>query len=381
MIGLDGVSAQALSDTIGAIYDCALDPENWREAVRRIALLCDSPRGTLGISDLKTRYANRLYDYGYPADFWQDYLPLASSHPMLPELHLMPVGGVTTIAASCGDGEFYSSRIFKDVLERRGYNDFVGLLALRTGSRIGFLTCGRNDREPRYSQFEIDLLKLLSPHVCRTMIISDALDLRTLRSEMLEVTLSGLNAGVFLVAGDCRVVYMNMAAERQIKTGNTLRIVNHRLSPIEPQSEAMLTTTLAAAINNESETPAEGHSLALPERGGTGLIATILPLERGRRGNKLGPFEAAAAIFVQAPSEAPPVPGKAFAKLFGLTGSELRVVLALSQGLGGKEAADMFGISEATVRTHLQNIFSKTGTGKQTELVQLFRNSAPPVKG
>jgi hypothetical protein len=27
VIGLDGVSAQALSDTIGWIYDCALDPQ------------------------------------------------------------------------------------------------------------------------------------------------------------------------------------------------------------------------------------------------------------------------------------------------------------------------------------------------------------------
>ena len=27
MIGLDGVSAEALPDTIGAIYDCALDPQ------------------------------------------------------------------------------------------------------------------------------------------------------------------------------------------------------------------------------------------------------------------------------------------------------------------------------------------------------------------
>jgi len=38
------------------------------------------------------------------------------------------------------------------------------------------------------------------------------------------------------------------------------------------------------------------------------------------------------------------------------------VLLALAQGLGGKEAADMLGISEPTVRSHLQHIFSKTNT-------------------
>ena len=44
MIGLDGVSAQALSDTIGAVYDCALDPQLRLATCRRIdrLLLHDS---------------------------------------------------------------------------------------------------------------------------------------------------------------------------------------------------------------------------------------------------------------------------------------------------------------------------------------------------
>ena len=42
MIGLDGVSAQALSDTIGAVYDCALDPQLRLATCRRIAHLRES---------------------------------------------------------------------------------------------------------------------------------------------------------------------------------------------------------------------------------------------------------------------------------------------------------------------------------------------------
>lgn len=42
MIGLDGVSAQALSDTIGAVYDCALDPQLRLATCRRIARLRES---------------------------------------------------------------------------------------------------------------------------------------------------------------------------------------------------------------------------------------------------------------------------------------------------------------------------------------------------
>jgi len=57
------------------------------------------------------------------------------------------------------------------------------------------------------------------------------------------------------------------------------------------------------------------------------------------------------------------------------------VLLALAQGLGGKEAADMLGISEPTVRSHLQHIFSKTNTPRQADLLRLLQNSTPPVRG
>jgi DNA-binding CsgD family transcriptional regulator len=40
----------------------------------------------------------------------------------------------------------------------------------------------------------------------------------------------------------------------------------------------------------------------------------------------------------------------------------------------------MLGISEVTVRTHLQHIYAKTGTSKQTELLNLVRNAIPPLK-
>ncbi|TIR37685.1 MAG: helix-turn-helix transcriptional regulator, partial [Mesorhizobium sp.] len=79
--------------------------------------------------------------------------------------------------------------------------------------------------------------------------------------------------------------------------------------------------------------------------------------------------------------QSPLMPGEAFARLYKLTGGELRVLLALAQGLSGKEAADMLGISEPTVRTHLQHIFCKTDTPRQSDLLRLLQNSTPAIRG
>jgi DNA-binding CsgD family transcriptional regulator len=40
----------------------------------------------------------------------------------------------------------------------------------------------------------------------------------------------------------------------------------------------------------------------------------------------------------------------------------------------------MLGIGETTAKTHLQHIYAKTGTSKQTELMHLFMSSTPPIK-
>ena len=277
--------------------------------------------------------------------------------------------------------ELLESRFFRDVLKPFGLLDIIWFPALRTGGRMASMHASRSETAPYYQQREISLFKLLSPHVCRALAISDALDIRALRSEMLERTLDGLVAGVFLTARDGRVVYMNAAAERQIKTGNSIRIVNNRIFPTDPAARAALSKAIDEAARDDIDKDTSEHSLAIPDvDGGPGYVATLLPVDRGQRRAIIAPFAASVAVFTKDPVQAPLMPGEAFARLYKLTGGELRVLLALAQGLGGKEAADMLGISEPTVRTHLQHIFSKTDTSRQADLLRLFQNSTPPIR-
>ena len=75
---------------------------------------------------------------------------------------------------------------------------------------------------------------------------------------------------------------------------------------------------------------------------------------------------------------APPL--SAFAELYGLTATETRVLDHLARGRTPQEAADVLGVGLTTVKTHLQKLFAKTGTGRQTELVQLLARSTPPLR-
>lgn len=60
------------------------------------------------------------------------------------------------------------------------------------------------------------------------------------------------------------------------------------------------------------------------------------------------------------------------AQSFRLTPAEVRLCLALAEGLTLTEAAERLGITRATVRDRLKTVFHKTGTNRQAELVSLL---------
>ena len=378
MIGLDGISAQALSDTIGAIYDCALDPQLWPAACRQIADLSESTAGGICVHDTRHVHNDQLFVFGYKPEFLVKFGEHYAQSPMAAADVVSDIGDVRALSM-----ELYAlleSRFSREVLTPFGLQDIIWFPALRTGSRMASLHASRSESAPHYQGREISLFSLLSPHVCRTLAISDALDIRVLQSEMLERTLDGLLSGVFLTARDGRVVYMNAAAERQVRSGSSIRIVNNQILPSDLQARTALADAIEEASRDDIDRSAREHSVALPGTGDAGFIATVMSVDRGQRRGVLAPFAASVAVFTKEPSQVPLMPGEAFARLYNLTGGELRVLLGLAQGLNATEAAEMLGVSEPTVRSHLQRMFSKTDTTRQEELLRLLRNATPQVR-
>ncbi|WP_439271787.1 response regulator [Pseudochrobactrum sp. HB0163] len=90
------------------------------------------------------------------------------------------------------------------------------------------------------------------------------------------------------------------------------------------------------------------------------LLATIeARLRQIRRIRSARPLRSAAPNFTK------------FSEVYGLTPAELRITQALAQGSKLTQIATDLGVSRSTVAFHMRNIFQKTETGRQTELVAL----------
>jgi DNA-binding CsgD family transcriptional regulator len=67
-------------------------------------------------------------------------------------------------------------------------------------------------------------------------------------------------------------------------------------------------------------------------------------------------------------------------KLYGLTAGEVRVLAAVAEKSGVASMAAALGISQATVKTHLQNLFAKTGVRRQADLLKLLTEHAAALQ-
>jgi DNA-binding CsgD family transcriptional regulator/PAS domain-containing protein len=376
------IPVEAFSKVVEAIYDCTFDPSRWQETVGMIAELCRSHYAFLGIIDLENQRNELTFHVGYDEYYQQLFENMyGAMSPYFGALQLLPVGVVATRAMVLDEHKCLETRFYQEWIRPQGICDAIGFNALKTKRRVALWAAHRLESEGRYGYADIQVLSRFAPHVCRSVEISDALNLRNIRSKALEMTLEALAFGVYLVDRQGRILFMNSAGDRQVRTSHALRIGKSRLVPIDRVAHAKLTEAIAAATADEAETRPGGiTTFALPGEENVGLVATILPLTRGERRDLCVTSGAAAVVFVQDPVAETFFSGEGFAELYGLTASELRVLLAMSPGLGVHEAAEVLGIGESTAKTHLQHIHAKTGTSKQTELMHLFASCAMPVQ-
>lgn len=370
-----------LSEVIGSIYDCALEPDRWPAALKQVCELCDVPFAFVLAHDVERNQAGRVFHHGGRPEWLMQYCGKYSAiNPLFSATWLRPIGEVYTPTDLLAHEEWFESRFFKEFMRPSGINDFVGLMGLRSGGRAVWFTAAKVGPASHFSDVETEPFRLFSPHICRTIKISHALDLRALRSDSLEAALDALTTGVFLLDSNGKVMHANRFGEKLARTGGALRLTRNTLMPTDARAGVTLARTLSDKGSFDDQGIASLHSIALPSEGREGLIATVLPVGEGERSNLLSPWSARWAVFVQEPGITPQIPGEAFARLYGLTGGELRTILAIAPGLGVSEAAELLGLTEGTVRTHLHRAFDKTGTTRQAELIKLMLSASPPVR-
>src|SRR5262249_28749463 len=188
----------------------------------------------------------------------------------------------------------------------------------------------------------------------------------------------GFSAGMFLVDASGRIVHANASGRAQLDERSVVRAAGGKLAAIDPKANQELSQTLALANGGDAAVGVKGIAVPLTARDGDDDVADVLPLTSGERRRAGAGHAAVAALFVRKAELDAPSPPEAIARTYKLTPTELRVLLAVVQLDGVPEVADALGVEKTTVKTHLQRLFAKTDTNRQSDLVKLVAGFANP---
>jgi DNA-binding CsgD family transcriptional regulator len=175
--------------------------------------------------------------------------------------------------------------------------------------------------------------------------------------------LIGIAVLILDAAGYC--IDANEAADRLLAATRLIRIRRGILVIHDKDTCRLVATAVQAAAPSSYALVVPATMVALTLEGNRHFAAQVISLSGS------GPTGGIAALLLQEVGKLQPLPGEILVKLYGFTPTEARLVALLAQDFSLKDAATIMSIARTTAKTHLQRVFSKTGTNRQPQLVRL----------
>lgn len=188
-----------------------------------------------------------------------------------------------------------------------------------------------------------------------------------------------LPMGVILVSAEGRVLMINRKAREiaamkdgfEVEQDGTFRTSR----PSETKALLKLVENTATATKGDPEGEF-AFSLSRPSLKQP-LLLLVSPVGGANSGDdRVG----GAAIFISDPEDAIEISPEVLSHLYELTAAESRLLKGLCQGKRIETLGEELGITVNTVRHHLKQVFRKTGTQRQSELIKLVLTGPAAIR-
>lgn len=360
-------SESDLASLIGVIYEAGMDFSLWPYLLGRIALAFDAPSAGMARQG-ETPSECWGFSSGVEPDYERKYLDYYHNvNPVWQRASSTPAGTVQTDTMVIPRSELSQTEFFNDFLAPQRMESMLNAVVLMEQGRQTIVSVRRHRQ---FETDDVDLYKLLAPHLQRAVQINIKLARAELKHQASVETLNHLEEGILFVDLNARIMFANKAAETFFATRD-LWLHKERLHA----GSAAETARLHAAIVKCAGTGIahrRSDFVSLTREAGKSplsLLIAPLPMEIPISPGALQPM---AVIFVNDPDKANKPTAVQLREKFKMTPAEAGFAVEILKGDGIQAAADRLLISRATARTHLARIFDKTGTRRQAELVRVL---------
>ena len=367
------------SEVIGTIYDCAVDPRCWPTAIEQVGELVGGVNGVIMVIDTEGNQSRFYADWNVDRALMKSYSEkYHAENPLDEGFRRFDVEEPYNVPMVIEPQKWLASRIYRELGEPNGWLDSLGVTLLKTPSRLGSLSIARHRDAGFAGARELEIMRVLAPHLRRSISIADLIEMRELTVRTFEDSFEALRVPVILVDDSAGIVHANGAALDLFAKGDPLRSERGKLRSCASDASRRL----EAVIRGSAQPATRGEPLVqvvyIPMADGSPAFAHVLPLHSGTARGRIEP-RAVAGVFVTLASDPSRLPLQAWAAAFGLTQAEVRVLELLIEGHSIAEVAARLGIAATTARTHLARLMEKTGVSRQSELVRLSMQLLSPL--
>jgi DNA-binding CsgD family transcriptional regulator len=370
---------ETLLAIVGEIYQAALDASHWGDLLPCLTEYAGGRRGMLGITPRDDRVAVLSRHCGFDERHVQRWTDEFGMRDLWYEQHGPRPAG--TVLAR--DPDLYarvrSIDIYLETYVPMKMDDFIVSVIAADAATMGFLSVWRSREEGGFSQRDLRTMQVLAPHLCRSAAIHERFG--RLRDAGGESALRALPFGVIGLDRFARIAYANEAGERALRGG--LSATDRRLGCRDASARSALHAAVARAIATSEQHGCDGGSLLrvprdFPARPLQLLVAPVMRRAGELRFGFAG--EVAALVIVTDPDATPTPTAEALRQLFALTPALSRLAAALAAGKTLAEHADEAQITVGTARTQLKELFARTSTSRQAELVRVLLTSVAALR-
>ena len=271
---------QQLSDLIGVVYDAAIDPSRWEDAIAGAAQFVGGTGAGLFCKDVGVPHASIPHRVGFqtplPVALFQQIYPAAQGH-FLGDLE-QPIA--TTDLMSFG--ELAESELYRQWAEPQGLVDFLSAVVDRTTISTAIFGVFRHRRNGVVDDHARRQMSLIAPHIRRAVLIGRMFEFKAAEVATFVDTFDGLGAGMYLVDAAGRLIHANAAGNAILGASDILNSVGGRLVASDAHIDRTLRDVFAAAGQGDAALGTKGIAVPLIGKDGERYIAHALPLTSGR---------------------------------------------------------------------------------------------------
>ncbi|HKX88900.1 MAG TPA: helix-turn-helix transcriptional regulator [Sphingopyxis sp.] len=285
---------------------------------------------------------------------------------------LARAGDIFRLSEVISPGELHASRFYKEILFPYGIEYQLGMYISEPGGWEGNVGLTNGAEGEDFNDADKAMLLALRPHLELSLALFARLRREETEVQVMIDTLDRLTLCTFILDGGGRILRTNSAARALVRSNRGLRAAGDRLALAGSAGNAQLQQLIgkATGAHRDGGSFAEGLRVDADADGHLGILVRSIEA-RSHYGNEAGP---AAIVYVSGLDTHQPLE-RLVAQIFDLTPSEAQLAALLASGLSLSEAAEKLEFTENTVRSYCKTILSKTGVGRQADLVRLILRS------